>query len=140
MGQSLRRTLGLDKPRTPATPPQADNAKPGKADKVELPAKQIITYLCGHKVGVHNLHGQPCPSCSRKRRAEGRARREEARQGAGRLPDASAFLLEYDAAAQQWSGTLTVGALSFEAKAPAVFRLLQVLDRMYRQQAVPAAD
>jgi hypothetical protein len=53
-----------------------------------------------------------------------------------RLPDGSEFCVTYDAAAERWSGTLTVttpeGGQVFEGEAGGVFRLLTALDRQYR--------
>jgi hypothetical protein len=143
MGQSLRAKLGLNKPAKPATPPQeAVPAKPGKLAAVEVPGRQVITYLCGHRTGAANVRNQPCPACARKGRAAARARREEAGRGRGpdRLPDGSAFLLVYDDSAVAWSGTLTVGALCFEAKASGVAKLLGMLDAMYRDMSTRACD
>jgi len=55
----------------------------------------------------------------------------------GRLPDGSQFEVRYDAAKEQWSGTLTVptpqGApLTFTGSGSGLFPLLSSLDKQYR--------
>jgi hypothetical protein len=105
-----------------------------------------------------------CPDCRRKAHEErtraemeaARLRRQALPPGlaagrrrggpgvpADRLPDGSRFDVAYDAAAERWSGTLTVPAVAggepaaFSAWASGVFRLLRILDDMYRN--APAA-
>jgi hypothetical protein len=56
---------------------------------------------------------------------------------AGRLPDGSQFEVRYDAAKQQWSGSLTVPtpggtAVVFTGSGSGLFPLLTQLDRQYR--------
>jgi hypothetical protein len=103
-----------------------------------------------------DLADRPCPPCRQKAHAELTAReqaqaaeRRKARGGAPparkaadrpvieRLPHGSAFTVSYDARAVKWSGTLTVttpeGGRAFEGEAGGVFRLLSLLDGMYRQ-------
>jgi hypothetical protein len=59
----------------------------------------------------------------------------------GRLPDGSRFDVAWDAAKGEWSGTLTVPTLApFTAAAPGVFKLLQVLDGMYRATLPAGAE
>ena len=63
----------------------------------------------------------------------GKARRPQP----GRLPDGSQFEVRYDAAKEQWSGSLTVpnpeGALAtFTASGSGLFPLLTSLDKQYR--------
>ena len=49
------------------------------------------------------------------------------------MPDGSRFDVAWDEATGQWAGTLTVpGLASFTAAASGVFKLLQVLDGLYR--------
>src|SRR5262249_3281707 len=112
------------------------------------------------------LQERPCPPCRQKAHAELTAReqaaaaeRKKARGGptprkekaaqpvVDRLPDGSEFRVAYHAAAERWSGTLTVptaeGGQVFEGEAGGVFRLLTQLDRQYRdwlaaQSAPPA--
>jgi hypothetical protein len=137
MARPLREKLGLNKSPAAAAPAgqPAPPSKPARPPKAEAPTDNVVTYACGCRVGVANLRGRACPACARKSRAAAKARHEEARKGrvAGRLPDGSAFLLTYDAAATEWSGVLTVGTLSFDAKASGVVKLLGVLDAMYRR-------
>ncbi len=102
-----------------------------------------------------NLASRVCPPCRQKAHAELTAReqaaaseRKKAKGGPPakkaparpvieRLPDGSAFAVSYDARAEKWSGTLTVatpgGGKVFEGEAGGVFRLLSLLDGMYRQ-------
>jgi hypothetical protein len=93
--------------------------------------------------------GRICPACREQRQQEEQeaAAHRRAGQGAvqpagerkrptqappGRLPDGSCFEVRYDAAAETWSGTLTVGPSRFTATAGGVFRLLTLLDGQYR--------
>jgi hypothetical protein len=110
-----------------------------------------------------NLVSRVCPPCRQKAHAEltareqaqaaerkkargGPAPREEkpARPVVERLPHASEFRVTYDAQAVKWSGTLTVtaeeGGQVFEGEASGVFRLLSLLDGMYRQWLAARAD
>jgi hypothetical protein len=72
-----------------------------------------------------------------------------------RLPNGSNYNVTYDAAAEKWSGVLTVGPKDgvpqvFNAEARAVFTLLDKLDKRYRRwldgqggkvvDAAPAAE
>ena len=49
-----------------------------------------------------------------------------------RLPDGATFAATYDAATTTWAGTLAVDGRVFEAAAGGVFRLLKVLDALFR--------
>jgi hypothetical protein len=49
-----------------------------------------------------------------------------------RLPDGAVFHVEYSAAAQTWTGTLTVNGQVFKGTAGGVFRLLVKLDDDFR--------
>ena len=55
-----------------------------------------------------------------------------------RLPDGAKFEVVYDAARTQWSGTLTIGEKVFTGSAGGVFKLLNRLDRQYRESLPPA--
>jgi hypothetical protein len=100
-----------------------------------------------------DLVNRVCPPCRQKAHAELTAREQaaaaERRKARGapatkaaarpvieRLPHASEFHVAYDAQAVKWSGTLTVttpeGGQVFEGEAGGVFRLLSLLDGMYR--------
>src|SRR5262249_24691031 len=97
----------------------------------------VLTFACGHRLPVKSFEGLACPQClaaGRKRRNQERARQRGSPQH--RLPDRSAFLVEYDAAVEAWSGTFEVpGAGSFSGSCRAVFGLLQLLDDKYRASA-----
>lgn len=62
---------------------------------------------------------------------------------AGRLPDGSRFEVAYDAAKQQWAGSLTVptaggGSATFTGAGSGLFPLLSALDVQYRASQGPA--
>jgi hypothetical protein len=95
--------------------------------------------------------GQLCPACREQKEREvqeaARLRRQEKaekrvaqpetrkkRHPPERLPDGSGFNVVYDAGKEEWSGTLTVGSDTFTASASGVFKLLEKLDRLYRNQ------
>jgi hypothetical protein len=137
--KSLRQQVGLEKskPQTPVSasapprpaagaPPQP--AKASKPKSVQADAKLVITRSCGHKIGVNYLQQSVCEGCARCARKKKPPRRPTVE----RLPDNSRFDVLYDAATLTWTGTLTIGEKVFEAQAGAVFRLLGVLDKMYR--------
>jgi hypothetical protein len=113
----------------------------GKPVKVEAPPKMVVTHSCGHKTGVHYLQGSLCRGCQNRQHRERRRSQPTARQRrtptAGRLPDNSSFALLYDAAAQAWTGTLTVGGTVFEASASGVGTLCGALDTAYRATLPP---
>ena len=85
-------------------------------------------------------------AASRRAEKEKRRREEEqlpassekaSRQQRGRLPDGSRFEVGYDAAREQWSGTLTIPTLGgeptvFTGSGSGLFPLLSSLDRQYR--------
>ena len=78
-----------------------------------------------HKEGQHPKQTQPREKTVKTRKAK--QRQDE------RLPDKSRFLLEYDATAQTWTGTLNSEGMNFNATAKAVFHLLYKLDKQYRK-------
>jgi hypothetical protein len=128
---TLRKRLGLDhsQPQAKSPPP----AKPQRTLPVEADRRVIITRSCGHKIGVVHLQGSSCPHCARKARRERRLTQTVARRDrANRLPDGATFCATYDAQAERWAGTLTIGGQVFEAEASGVFRLMEALDRLYR--------
>lgn len=82
-----------------------------------------ITFRCGHSVASAQYgSSHDCPRCqhqgkvekARQRRAKLESRKEteraarEANNEAGRLPNGAHLVLDYDAAAEQWSGCLSV--------------------------------
>jgi hypothetical protein len=54
-----------------------------------------------------------------------------------RLPDGAKFEVVYDASQTRWTGTLTIGEKVFADSAGGVFKLLNRLDRQYRQSPHP---
>jgi hypothetical protein len=117
-----------DRPRAGQKPVKKPSDKP-------LTDRPLVTYTCGHKIGLAHLAGRACPECVNKARRQKNRERALARrpQLHGRLPDGSSFLLTYDAAAECWGGTLEVsGVGSFSGRAVAVFGLLKLLDEKYR--------
>jgi hypothetical protein len=108
-----------------------------KGPPVECEPRVILTYSCGHKIGARFLQGSKCPHCQAQAR-KGRQPRQRVRPEA-RLPHGASFLAVYDAAAEQWSGLLTVDERTFEAQASGIFRLMTELDRRYREDTRPAA-
>jgi hypothetical protein len=103
--------------------------------------------------------GQLCPACREQKEQEvqeaARQRRQEKakakeqqpqptprkpKQLPQRLPDGARFNVVYDAAKQEWSGTLTIGSDVFSDSASGVFALLTRLDRLYRNQVQPIAQ
>jgi hypothetical protein len=82
---------------------------------------------------------RPCQACREKKQQEeqqaAQLRRQERQRGRvlrERLPDQARFEVVYDAASESWSGTLTIGTTTFTDTASGVFRLLEQLDRQYR--------
>jgi hypothetical protein len=105
---------------------------------------------------------RPCKACretkrleeeeaTKLRHAEKQQRAEEAAKAvrppkekpagddAARLPDGAKFEVVYDASRTQWTGTLTIGEKVFTGSAGGVFKLLNRLDRQYRQSIPPAS-
>ncbi len=134
-------------PPVVATPP-----KPAKKPKLKkaVAGTEDVPRRCGHPVAVEwystddeamrekrraDVRRSVCPACKERRKVEqsGRSRLY------GRLPNGSVFgPLVYDGEKQEWTGFLAVpdghyGRLSFTATAGGVFRLLQLLDRQFRE-------
>jgi hypothetical protein len=101
---------------------------------------------------------RPCKACRERKRLEeeeaAKARKAEKQQraaenarsqkkqpaggGTERLPDRAKFEVVYDATRMQWTGTLTIGDQVFTGAAGGVFKLLNRLDRQYRESLSPA--
>lgn len=129
---------------------------------------ETVTAACGHpeqfglfedRLDKHRdgrrkkVSGRACAACREKRRQEeeaaaatrraakaqraarGHGRRDDA---AHRLPDGAKFDVSYDAGKTQWAGTLTIGDQVFTATAGGVFKLLERLDRQYRESGAAA--
>jgi hypothetical protein len=145
--------------QTVAEAVQASAARPRRSPGGRPPASPFVRFekvkaCCGHEIDFglwedakdafrearrQKKRDQLCPVCQeQKQRQEQeaarqrRAERPQARKIPPRLPDGATFHVVYDAAATEWSGSLTVEATTFTAKAGAVFRLLRELDRLYR--------
>jgi len=98
---------------------------------------------------------RPCKACRERKRLEEeeatKLRQADKRQqalvatkkkpacgGMARLPDGAKFEVVYVASRTQWTGTLTIGEKVFTGSAGGVFKLLNRLDRQYRQSLPPA--
>jgi hypothetical protein len=128
------------KPVTQPKPAGTPASKPAaRGPAVEADPRYVVTYDCGHKIGTRYLQNTKCPHCrkeqNRRRRVEVGARNrgvEPRERKASRLPDGAEFHVVFDAAAEQWIGTLAVGDAIVEGEASGVFKLLELLDRLYR--------
>lgn len=154
--------------RPPASPRQRSDGRPlppfVRYEEVTAACGHAVQFgLCEDRLDKYRaarrqkVTGRPCPACREQRQREEQeaaARRRTEKDAArpaqqskrpaqappGRLPDGSCFEVRYDAGAQSWSGTLTVGPSRFTATAGGVFRLLSLLDRQYRDSLpVPGA-
>ena len=113
-----------------------------KKDKFRAARRQkLMGRLCKACRAQREQEEQQAAAQRRAERAKNQAGQEpKARPGpkrqAGRLPDRSRFEVQFDAAAEAWSGTLTMPgdgeALTFSATASGVFTLLSKLDQLYR--------
>ncbi len=65
-------------------------------------------------------------------------RKKPAGEAPERLPNGAKFEVVYDASQTRWAGTLTIGEKVFTDSAGGVFKLLNRLDRQYRQSLPPA--
>jgi hypothetical protein len=92
-----------------ATPPAATPKRPKRRPKPEC-AAEVVTQSCGHKIGVKHLQVTPCSACLLAARQMKRTRRggQGRKLRDNRLPQSSAFTVQYDAVAVAWTGTLTV--------------------------------
>jgi hypothetical protein len=126
---------------TPNDRIQRMRQKNGLSIKPAQPAaKPVITHVCEHVSPVARFANGFCPDCLagfRKARAEKRRERPAPVKPTGhesqRLPHNAVFRVSYDAATETWSGYLAVpGREAVQAQASGVFRLLSVLDQMYR--------
>lgn len=147
MSRTERMRAALAANPAPATTPPigGSGTAPPKTPKPEkpTPGPQVV-FKCGCKVAVRYMENVPCPGCVRanrvKRNAEKRAAREakgepkSAVPDAGRLPEGAVFHATYDAAKQEWTGSLELlNGFQFTATESGVFKLLRQLDTLYRQ-------
>lgn len=128
----------------PLFPPETEEPKPadtkpkGKSEKAPPKAEpEFVVYQCGHKEAVKGFRGRVCRFCINKIRRKPRVNEVTRRdQRARRLPDGANFNVLYDAASMTWSGELSIPdgteTLTFRSQANGVFRLLEDLDRAYR--------
>jgi hypothetical protein len=158
--EAARRGLTAKQQQQPAAQPvQAHAAPKQRSPGGRPPAPPFVRFekvkaCCGHEIdfGLWEDHqdkfrearrqkkrDQLCPACQeQKQRQEQeaarqrRAEKHKATEKLPRLPDGATFHVVFDAAATEWSGSLTVGSETFTARAGAVFRLLRDLDRLYR--------
>jgi hypothetical protein len=122
--------------------PQETVPSPQKKVKQLLPVK----YACGHEAHVADIAGKACGSCRAETQRKKVARKHATRQAkqaakdpsqtCGRLPNRSTFNVRYDADKQEWYGTLNIDLGQsnevFTGSAGGVFKLLQNLDKQYR--------
>jgi hypothetical protein len=138
--KQLRQQRPQPKPVTQPRPAGTPASRPAaRGSAVEADPRYIVTYDCGHKIGTRYLQNTKCPQCrkeqQRRRRVEVGARNrgvEPRERKASRLPDGAEFHVVYDAASLRWIGTLVVENVIVEGEASGVFKLLELLDRKYR--------
>lgn len=108
-----------------------------------------VIYRCGHSEPLKVFTHGDCPACRNKAReakeqekAAKRTQQFQARTTGdeGRLPEGSGFTMTYNAEKKQWFGTLRVGDRLFDSASGGVFKLLQILDRMYRDSLATGVD
>jgi hypothetical protein len=99
--------------------------------------KVEVVYQCGRTQNSKVFKGQDCPKCRR----EHRQAHPKAGQLRPRLPADSTILMDYDAATQTWAGALEVNGVGrFEGSGPALFALLQHLDKQCRAAVASARE
>jgi hypothetical protein len=146
---------------TPGNTPPAVSPAPCKP-KPPVVATEQVAPKCGHAVPFElyddkadkyrdtrrtKVTDRDCPECRQKAHAErtaaetaaAKSRRAAKPKEAGRgdikcrLPDGSNFNVTWEAAAGQWSGTLTVpGVGAFTGSRTGLFKLNRALDDQYR--------
>jgi hypothetical protein len=103
--------------------------------------KKLISRVCKACRAQREREEQEAAAQRRAERAKNQAGQEPKgrkmpKRQTGRLPDRSRFEVQFDAATETWSGTLTIsvdgGARTFTAAASGVFTLLSKLDELYR--------
>jgi hypothetical protein len=114
-----------------------------KKDKYRDARRQKkMTQLCPACREQKEREQQEAAQQRRQEKAKAKQKNPESapgkqRQLPQRLPDGARFDLVYDAAKEEWSGTLVIGSDTFTAAASGVFKLLTRLDQLYRKP-VPA--
>ncbi len=154
------RAAAAKKPARGATTPKPApvptvQAEPPKAPQpvaVEAAAKEVITFACGHKIGVHYFKCKKCEACvgdDRKARIAKKHERYEANKAARRpvliverLPAGSVKTLTWDGS--EWRGVLVVpsavGAPEFTATASGEKGCYHALHDAYVAWLVTQAD
>lgn len=121
--------------------PKQAQGRPQKTQHGKSP-KPSVTHACGHARTIKEVEGSYCPACIKatrqkaiQRKAE-RRKAQEAKVGGSqdsRLPDGAVFSVTYSAERTMWGGCLVIGSQNFQGEASGVFKLLEQLDRKYRE-------
>jgi len=107
-------------------------AKQGLKPSPKPEDPKTVTFGCGHPVHLAQLHAMDCPSCLKAKRIALAAKTRESAVK-GRLPDGSVVTAIYNAAAETWTGSLTLAVgMRFEAAGGSQTKLLHALDDLYR--------
>lgn len=117
-----------------------------RLDKFRKDRRKKVTdrpcRACRERLRLEEEKALQARQAEKQRRAAEAATRSQQRapagNGTGRLPDGAKFEVTYDAARTQWTGTLTIGEKVFTGSAGGVFKLLNRLDRQYRESLPPA--
>jgi hypothetical protein len=160
---------------SPPAKPAGPRPAPFQKVKPPVVGVEQVTVKCGHVVPFElfdlskdkfrkdrrkKLTDRACTACrvkaqevkqaaemeeARKRRLAKPPKPRSTPRPQGRLPDGARFDVAYDAATEQWSGTLSIpGPAPITGAASGVMKLLQVLDGLYRAtvpvEAEPDAD
>lgn len=138
--------------KQPQPQPNASAVRPAKPKPTVIGTEQVRAR-CSHLMAFEifardpfreerrtNHEGRDCKDCAAARiKAEQEAAilRRKQKKIRERLPDRSAFHVEYDATTVRWRGTLNTLVNGkpevFSAEASAVFQLLRKLDNAYRR-------
>jgi hypothetical protein len=159
---NLRDRLNIARPpATPATPkqPTPPAAAQPSGPKQSAPKKgegPVVIFSCGHARPAAHLAKSRCPACQELGRQAMRKEHDrvlERRRATAvvttrpatprfRLPDGSDFHATYSAAAQRWSGTLTVPGLAIpiSGEADTVLRLVDLLGHAAHAALQQAAE
>ena len=127
----------------PEKPPE-----PRAESSVAVPVGKL-KYRCGHEAQLTELEKRLCGPCKQEAAKAKQGRRKsrkevkkseahaaemaQANNDSRRLPNGALFHVVYDAEKKEWSGSLTIQSLPvLENRAGGLFRLLGILDGMYR--------
>lgn len=148
-------------PQVPAKPaPRSQSSAPKPKPHPPLLGTEPLVVKCGHSIAFElyvkdafrdqrraKAVQRDCPPCrqarvesdaaaAKERRAKKKATFAKALKP--RLPDGARFSATYDAAAVQWTGTLTVEGATYERQGSSLNKLLHKLDDVYRATKNPA--